>query len=58
MQKTWGPGVGGTPLWVHILYYTYFLIFMKKVMLQWLNDLRRYAEQSKARKFYDMGGEK
>ena len=22
-----------------------------------LKDLRRYAEQSKARKFYDMGGE-
>ena len=30
---------------------------MKKVML-WLNDLRRYAEQSEARKFYDMSGEK
>ena len=24
----------------------------------WLNDLRRYAERSEARKFYDMGGEK
>ena len=24
----------------------------------WLNDLRRYAEQSMARKLYDMGGEK
>ena len=24
----------------------------------WLNDLRRYAERSKARKFYDMSGEK
>ena len=23
-----------------------------------LNDLRRYAKRSKARKFYDMGGEK
>ena len=29
----------------------------EKVIL-WLNDLRRYAEQSEARKFYDMGGEK
>ena len=29
----------------------------EKVML-WLNDLRRYAERSEARKFYDMGGEK
>ena len=24
----------------------------------WLNDLRRYAEWSEARKFYDMGGKK
>ena len=24
----------------------------------WLNNLRRYAEWSEARKFYDMGGEK
>ena len=24
----------------------------------WLIDLGRYAEQSEARKFYDMGGEK
>ena len=24
----------------------------------WLNDLRRYAEQSKTGKFYDMGSEK
>ena len=29
----------------------------EKVML-WLNNLRRYAEWSEARKFYDMGGEK
>ena len=32
-------------------------MFIEKVMLL-LNDLRRYAEQSEARKFYDMGGEK
>ena len=30
---------------------------MKKLYL-WLYNFRRYAEQSKARKFYDMGGEK
>ena len=34
-----------------------FFNLYEKVMLR-LNDLRRYAERSKARKFYDMGGEK
>ena len=43
-------------IWDILTYYTYYLIFMKKMF--WLNDLRRYAEWSEARKFYDMGGEK
>ena len=33
------------------------LIFMKKLCF-WLLDLRRYAKQSKAKKFYEMSDEK
>ena len=32
-------------------------MFMKKLCL-WKFDLRKYAKQSEARKFYDMSGEK
>ena len=35
----------------------HFLIFTKKSYL-WLFDLRRYAEQSKAKTFYDISAEK
>ena len=43
--------------WDIFIYYTHFLIFMKKLSL-WLYNFGRYAEQSQARKFYDMDGEK
>ena len=41
-------------IWDILIYYTYYLNLHEKVML-WLNDLRRYAKQSEAEKFYDMG---
>ena len=42
---------------LHPLQIFFFYIFMKKLYL-WLFDLRRSAEQSDARKFYDISAKK